>query len=61
MKKNAIAGRTNAIPKATVPIWAEVPLTPAVSSLVDLLVEMACRRVNAVVELPTTSHETLTQ
>lgn len=59
--KNTRVGHRNAIPMATDPNWAEIPLTPAVSSLVDLLVEMACQRFKAVVELPLTSVETNNQ
>ena len=56
MKKARVEQR-NAIHQTTVQTWAEIPLTPAISSLVDLLVEMACQRFKAVVELPLTTFE----
>lgn len=59
MKKTVVA-RTNAIQKATDLKCVEMPLTPAVSNLVDLLVEMASRRAKAV-EQPSTTMGTQKQ
>jgi len=54
--KKTVYEKKNAIRWTTVPTWADVSLNPAVSDLIDLMVDMAYRRLTAV-ELPSTPIE----